>query len=100
MESGEIISTSMRYAEKDLPTYIIEYSPQLITVIRKQYILNAASPQNTQEDVTFTYEDGLLTSKVSTKGEMVKLKYDKKLKKISWVKNNEKHFLTILQREI
>ena len=38
---------------------------------------------------TFTYDDGLLTSKVSTKGEMVKLKYDKKLKKISWVKNNE-----------
>ena len=38
---------------------------------------------------TFTYDDGLLTSKVSTKGEMVKLKYDKKLKKISWVKNND-----------
>ena len=38
---------------------------------------------------TFTYEDGLLTSKVSTKGEMVKLKYNKELKKISWVKNNE-----------
>ena len=37
---------------------------------------------------TFTYDDGLLTSKVSTRGEMVKLKYDKKLKKISWVKNN------------
>ena len=38
---------------------------------------------------TFTYDDGLLTSKVSTRGEMVKLKYNKKLKKISWVKNNE-----------
>lgn len=42
-----------------------------------------------KEVTTFTYEDGLLTSKVSTRGEMVKLKYDKKLKKISWVKNNE-----------
>ena len=38
---------------------------------------------------TFTYEDGLLTSKVSTRGEMVKLKYNKKLKKISYVKNND-----------
>jgi hypothetical protein len=38
---------------------------------------------------TFTYKDGLMTSKVSTKGESVKLKYDDKLKKITYVKNNE-----------
>jgi YD repeat-containing protein len=38
---------------------------------------------------TFTYKDGLLTSKVSTKGEVVKLKYHDSLKKITYVKNNE-----------
>ena len=37
----------------------------------------------------FTYKDGLLTSKVSTKGDVVKLKYHDKLKKITYVKNNE-----------
>ena len=37
----------------------------------------------------FTYKDGLMTSKVSTKGESVRLKYDDKLKKITYVKNNE-----------
>ena len=38
---------------------------------------------------TFEYKDGLLTSKVSTKGENVKIKYHDSLKKITYVKNNE-----------
>ena len=38
---------------------------------------------------TFTYDGGLLTSKVSTRGEAVYLKYHNKLKKITYVKNNQ-----------